>query len=124
MLNEPLVHNRYLFILFQPLYGGGDDHDVVSWGAFAQYMKDFDKVYADRKGSISVCAVSTLRLLYCNIFFLHFKTYNMNVFLIEMKNRFKIFQTNMLKAKRLTEKELGTAVYGPNEFSDMSGNTQ
>ena len=36
----------------QPLYGSDDDHDVASWGAFAQYMEDFNKVYADRKGML------------------------------------------------------------------------
>ena len=41
--------------------------------------------------------------------------------LIEMKDRYKIFHRNMKKAKQFMESEEGTAVYGPNEFSDMSG---
>ena len=39
-----------------------------------------------------------------------------------MKDRYKIFHRNMKKAKQFMESEEGTAVYGPNEFSDMSGN--
>ena len=39
-----------------------------------------------------------------------------------MKERYKIFHRNMKKATQFMESEEGTAVYGPNEFSDMSGN--
>uniref|UniRef100_UPI00398EDD42 cathepsin L-like isoform X1 n=2 Tax=Pristiophorus japonicus TaxID=55135 RepID=UPI00398EDD42 len=53
--------------------------------------------------------------------FVKFKAmYNKNYEDLEEESRFNIFVENMEKAKRMQEQDRGTAVYGMNEFSDMS----
>ena len=41
---------------------------------------------------------------------------------VEYKKRYKIFQENLGKAKKIQEKEQGSAKYGVTQFSDLSGN--